>query len=205
MNDLTTHGWRACGSIPADTYLGDDGPLCDPCFDRRISESSGLPRLPEVPEPVVLTDADGRQIRCHHRMRRVATGIALELRQDGAEPGEGFVFAVLGNHDADLATLADALRRRAETEVGRRWLEPAAHRHGWQVADTEVAGRLVYNPDGGPYRVVVDGRAMSWGELGETLESFEGWCFRLVIEDRITDLRSDAEVVDLPSFRGHDE
>ena len=46
---------------------------------------------------------------------------------------------------------------------------------------------------------------MSWEELGATLESFEGWGFRLVIEDRITDLRSDADVIDLPSFRGHVE
>ena len=113
MNDLTAHGCRACGSIPADTYLGDDGPLCDPCFDLRIAELTGLSRLPEAPGPIVLTGADGQPIRFHHRMRRVATGIALELRQDDAEPGEGYAFSVLGDHDADLATLADALRRRA--------------------------------------------------------------------------------------------
>jgi len=31
------------------------------------------------------------------------------------------------------------------------------------------------------------------------LESYEGWGFRLVIEDRVRDLRSDAEIIALRS------
>ena len=39
---------------------------------------------------------------------------------------------------------------------------------------------------------VVDGRTMSWEALGLALEPYEGWGFRLVIEDRVRDVRSDA-------------
>jgi len=59
------------------------------------------------------------------------------------------------------------------------------------------AGRLVWNDDGGPHNVVVDGRSMSWEELGMALEPYEGWSFRLVIEDRVHDARPDAEIVEL--------
>ena len=51
--------------------------------------------------------------------------------------------------------------------------------------------------NGKPYNVVVDGRTMSWEQLGMALEPYEGWGFRLVIEDRFRDVRSDAEVIEL--------
>src|SRR5882757_6456611 len=62
---------------------------------------------------------------------------------------------------------------------------------GWTLAGEDVSGRLEWDPDGGPYRVVIDGRSLSWEEFGLTLGSFEGWRFRLVIEDRSADVRSD--------------
>ena len=58
-----------------------------------------------------------------------------------------------------------------------------------------MAGRLAYDPDGGPCRVVVDGRRLGWEELGHALASFEGWRFRLVIDDPAEDLRPDAQIV----------
>ena len=64
-----------------------------------------------------------------------------------------------------------------------------------------MAGRLVWNDEGDngkPYNVVIDGQTMSWDELGMALEPYEGWGFRLVIEDRVHDARSDAEVIELP-------
>jgi len=70
--------------------------------------------------------------------------------------------------------------------------------------DGEVAGRLVGNDDGdnrAPYNVVVDGRVMTWEELAMALESYEGWGFRLVIEDRVRDVRTDADVIELRSPR----
>jgi hypothetical protein len=50
-------------------------------------------------------------------------------------------------------------------------------------------GRIEVGAEDQP-RVVVDGRPLSWDELGEALESSEGLRFRLIVEDRITDLRS---------------
>ncbi|MDQ4097426.1 MAG: hypothetical protein M3144_06125 [Actinomycetota bacterium] len=63
----------------------------------------------------------------------------------------------------------------------------------------EVAGRFVWSddqPNGRPYSVVIDGRLLTWEEFGEALESYEGWMFRLVIEDRVDDARVDGQVVD---------
>jgi hypothetical protein len=175
--------------------LDDDGPLCDRCFDDRVSASMGMPKLPDVPEPVVITGPDGCRHVLRYRIWRAPTGIAVELREDGVPAGEGFEFGVLGDHDADVAALAARVRAEAEAEIGRRYLEPGPGGAGWRLAGGEVAGRLIWGPDGGPYRVVVDGRPLSWAQFGEALESFEGWRFRLVIDDPCVDVRSDAEVL----------
>ena len=60
---------------------------------------------------------------------------------------------------------------------------------GWRAAGDEVVGRIEVDTDCQP-RVAVDGRPSSWDELGEALESLEGFQFRLIVEDRIADLRS---------------
>jgi len=40
---------------------------------------------------------------------------------------------------------------------------------------------------------------LTWDEFGRTLGSFEGWRFRLIIEDRCDHLRPDANVIQLPT------
>ena len=128
-------------------------------------------------------------------------GIEVQLDETGVPVGEGYQFAVLGDNDADVDMLVAEVRTRAQAEIARQYLQRATHRHGWMVGDDdEVAGRPVWNDEGDngkPYNVVVDGRTLSWDELGMALEPYEGWGFRLVIEDRVHDLRSDAEIIEL--------
>ena len=114
-------------------------------------------------------------------------------------------FAQLEHHrqqhdEVDVDTLVQRVKVLAEREVAHRYLEPARHREGWATVGDEVAGRLVWNDegvDGRPFNVVIDGRTLTWEELGYALESYEGWRFRLVIESSIDDHRGDAEVINL--------
>lgn len=174
--------------------------LCDRCFDCRIAEQTGLPRLPDPPPPLVLVGPDGRRHRFRFRIWRAPTGIEVQLEETDVTVGEGYEFAVLGDHDANVDGLIEHVRQQAEAEVGRLYLEPAHDHDGWMV-DEEVAGRFVWNdeePSGRPYKVVVDGRTLTWEELGLALEAYEGWNFRLVIEDRVQDARGDTDVIPFP-------
>lgn len=105
----------------------------------------------------------------------------------------------------------EAIARR---EVGRQYLEPAEHRAGWRVTDgDEAAGRFVWSErsDDAP-DVVIDGRRLSWEEFGEALGSYEGWNFRLVVEDRVVEAEAggavevgpDAVIVPIGLARGLD-
>ncbi len=193
-----------CGEPDTSAFLGGVE-VCDRCFDRRMSAHTGLPRLPDPPPPIVLTGPDGRRHRLRYRLWRAGVGIEVQLEETGVAVGEGYQFAVLGDNDAEVDMLVAAVRSMAETEIGRQYLERTTDRHRWTVGDDgEVAGRLVGNDDGDngePYNVVIDGRMMTWEELAMALESYEGWGFRLVIEDRVRDLRTDAEIIELRSPR----
>ncbi len=194
-------GCEDCGDGDARMWLGDAN-LCDRCFNDRVSAATGLPRLAPAPvEPVVLTGADGRRHRLRYRVMRAPVGVEVRLEEVDVALGEGYEFAVLGDPDADVAPLLERVLATARVEVARRYLEPAEHRSGWVVGDEdEVAGRFVWNDNGEngrPFNVVVDGRVLSWEELGEALEPYEGWNFRLVIEDRVQEGRTDADVIDI--------
>ena len=188
-----------CGMADPRTTLGGVL-LCDRCTDRRVAAMTGHPELPAPPPPLEIMSSDGQRHVLTFRMWRAPTGIEVELEEAEVPIGEGYHFAVLGAHDANIDELVTAVQSQAKTEVSRQYLEPHPHRSGWFVRGDEVAGMFIYSEDsriGGPYDVVVDGRTLTWEELGEALSSYEGWRFRLVIEDRCVDLRRDADVVDL--------
>jgi len=47
----------------------------------------------------------------------------------------------------------------------------------------DVALEVGLEGEAGPYDVIVDGRRLTWGELGRALAPFEGWWFRLTVFD----------------------
>ncbi len=59
---------------------------------------------------------------------------------------------------------------------------------------------------GAPFDVVIDGRTLTWDQFGEALSAYEGWNFRLLIEDRVVqaeteaETEADAEVIDIARY-----
>jgi hypothetical protein len=195
---------RDCGSTDVRAHLAGV-PLCDRCFDERVSEQTGFPRLPDPPPPMNITDANGQRRVLRFCLRRVPTGIEVELEDAGVPPAEGYHRAVLGSHDADVAHLVARLRELAEADFAHHYLEPNRHRPGVVLADDVVEGCLTWSDDspsevGIPYDLIVDGRKLSWDEFGRALEGYEGWRFRLQLIDRIDDLRPDAVVTSFPDL-----
>jgi hypothetical protein len=161
--------------------------MCDQCFNIEIGRPMGLPGLPEPPRPFELNGPDGRRHRFGYRIWRAPTGIAVELEEATEPVLEGYHFAVLGAHDDDAIELFEKVRLVAEREVSRLYLENHQWRPGWIARDDIIGGWLTVGEDhvdGDPYDVVVDGRLLSWEEFGRSLEPFEGWRFRLQIEER---------------------
>jgi hypothetical protein len=73
-----------CGGGDAATFLWEIGPLCDSCFDARISAATEFPRLPDPPAPILVTGPDGRAHRMRLRLVRNPGGVCAEAVE---EPG----------------------------------------------------------------------------------------------------------------------
>jgi hypothetical protein len=151
---------------------------------------------------LVITGPDRRKHTLRFRLWRAPTGISVDLIEDRPGRGEGYEFRVLGAHDADITALIDHVRQQAITEINRQYLYRDRHTRQLAIGDRDqVAGRISFDPDGGPCRVVIDGREMDWDDLGHLLASYEGWRFRLTLCDPCDDLRPDADIVALPTQR----
>jgi hypothetical protein len=182
--------------------------LCDACYNDRVSALTGTMPLPSPPPPIVIVGPDGRSHRLACRVLRAPAGVEVKLEETGVAPGEGYDFAVLGDHDAQVAPLLGQVRRIAEREVARQYLEPSEDGIGWRVsASDEVVGRFIGSNEGAgaPFDVVVDGRTLTWDQFGQALSAYEGWNFRLQIEDRVveaeTEAETEAEVIDIARNR----
>lgn len=174
-----------CGAQPIRMFLATT-PLCDRCFDARISASHGYPRLPEPPAPETIAGPDGHRHQIAYRLWRSPGGIAVEAGE-GDRSSDGYFVQVVGPHDADVSMLVERVKAAIRRRIGRLDLEFSPTSDHWIIAGDDLTGRLVWREDGKPYGVVVDGRCLSWEEFGRALEPFEGWEFRLTFGDGLGD------------------
>lgn len=174
-----------CGAQPSRILLATV-PLCDHCFDARISAEHGWPRLPEPPAPEAITGPDGRRHQVAYRLWRSPGGIAVEAGE-GDRSSDGYFVQVVGPHDVDVSTLVERVKATIRQRIGHSDLELSTRGDHWIIAGDDLTGRLVWREDGEPHGVVVDGRHLSWEEFGRALEPFEGWDFRLSFGDGLGD------------------
>jgi hypothetical protein len=175
-------------------HLNSEGPFCDRCFDDRIAAHTGFPHLPDAPPPVEILDADGNPHTMVYRLSRGPGGISVRLVEQNPPPDGGYEFEEFGDHDADPTMLLDLVTVHADTEMAGRYLT-RSDTGEWQITHdegsfaSEVVGRIEQVEPFGPLTLVIDGRAVTWDELGRALSAYEGWQFVLHIADRFGDPR----------------
>jgi len=167
-----------CGK-PGARFSLDGGPLlCERCYDARLSERTGYARLPEPPGPEMITGPDRRRHRIAYRIMRSPAGICVEA-MEGPDRGDGYYVEIVGSHYDDV----DGLVARARAAIRRRIAHPELERSPfdghWTLAGWDLRGRLEWNDRGDPFDVIVDGRRLTWEELGRALDAYEGWEFKL--------------------------
>ncbi len=175
-----------CGGPDARHSIGGTS-RCDACLNAFLSARTGWPALPAPPPVETVDAADGRAVRLRYRLTWTPSGLmCAEAEEADLPPGEGFRFVVYGERDADPEEVLGRLRRVVRREVAHAYLEPSdigADR--WAIAGTEVVGRVDWSGhDADPLpSVVVDGRRLTWEELGRLVASFEGWGFSMRFDD----------------------
>ncbi len=147
-------------------------------------------------QPIVVADADEVPRTFEIRSMLVPTGHAMIAEETPRSERGGYRFEVLGDLEADAWELFQRLLETMRREMAVRHIEPAEH--GWRLTrDQRLVGRIEWDPetDGTEPLLVVDGKALTWSQLGRMLMTFEGFTLDARVRDSI-------EVVDGPLVDG---
>ncbi len=162
---------------------GDPGTLlCGRCYNEMMSVTMELDF--EHPDfvPISVADSTGAEHDFEFRTHlhgEVVKIDALEVRQGEVK---GYEFSVLGDAEKDPMDLFRVLYQRMRDELGKKYLTTDEQP---QIAEGNVRGQIEWDEetDGDLPRLVIDGRDISWYEMGRMLMSYEGWRFELEIND----------------------
>jgi hypothetical protein len=164
--------------------------LCGRCFNSAVAKLAGLKSFEHVRfEPIGMTDARGSSHDFHFRAHLFGSGVALDAFELRDGNPDGYQFQVIGDPEDDLLALLGRLVEKMRRALAVTHVEDGEF--GLQVnAGLTVRGRIDCDLDADDRMpvVVIDGRNVSWAELGSMVMRFEGWQFKLEFRDRSEEL-----------------
>jgi len=188
----------ACGAAlgPSETiHVAGEGPRCYRCFNSEIAERIGIdydePQLP----PIVVDDANGTPHTFLIRSILVPTGYEMEALETTEGDRPGYRFAVLGDFEADPWELFQRLYASMRDAVATRHVRRTEF--GWQLtSDQHLVGRIEWDPESDARLplVVIDGKALTWEQLGHMLMTFKGFTLEARVRDTIELVGDDPSV-----------
>jgi hypothetical protein len=140
-------------------------------------------------EPMKTPDSVGEVHEFFFRTRLCATGVAIDAFELRDGRPAGYQFQVIGNPTEDLLLLLAHLIGKIRRALSVRHIEDGGY--GLQIGDHDVVrGRIESDEatDGTLPLLVIDGREITWEELGRMLMTMEGSQFRLQIADQSEEL-----------------
>jgi len=182
-----------CGQITPSYEIVDYGSaergyrrLCSQCFNALVAKLDGIEGFENAKfEPIGLTDCAGEVHEFHFRTHLFGPGVALNAFELHDGQPAGYQFQIIGEPEDDLLVLLGRLIEKIRRALSLKHITDASQ--GPQIADHRVVrGRIEWDDasDGRAPRLIVDGREVTWNDLGRMLMSFEGWQFRLHLLDK---------------------
>jgi hypothetical protein len=178
----------ACGTTIAShdgAYVGNGEEtrlMCSRCYNDSIAEYLGLDYEHIKFDPVTLEDPKGVLHTFQFRSRIFSDELSLEALEI-TENDEGYEFSVIADADQDLYITFKSLFERIRLGLSRQDLEP--NDGGYRIKDGVVRGQITSEADdpSAPL-LIIDGKPISWEELGRMIPEYMGFCFKLEIFDR---------------------
>jgi len=156
--------------------------LCSLCFNARIAESTGFTGFENVRlDPIWMADCSGESHQFHFPIRLLGDGVALDAFELRGELPAGYRFQLIGEPHDDVLVLLGRLVEKMRRALSVRHIDFRERR----IIDSTVRGRIEWDEAQDEHMplVVVDGKEISWNDLGRMLLSMEGWQFRIDIAD----------------------
>jgi hypothetical protein len=164
--------------------------LCSACFNAEVAKLSDQAEFEHLQfEPVVMTDISGGVHQFHFRTRLSGTHVVLDAFELRGEHPSGYRFRVIGDPEDDVMALLGKWIGKMRRALSIKHIEDGAF--GLHIADHQIVrGMIEWDAasDGRVPLLLIDGREMTWEQLGRMLMSFEGWQFKLEIRDSSEEL-----------------
>jgi len=157
--------------------------MCSKCYNESIAESLGLDYEHVSFYPLTLQDLDGVPHTFQFHPHIFSDQLSLEALETG--PAEGYEFSVIAEAEQDLFVTFQTLFERIRRELGRRHIEPEGS--GYRITQEDVVrGQITDDPDSVEQMplLIIDGKSITWEELGRMLAPNAGFRFKLEIFDR---------------------
>lgn len=158
--------------------------LCSACFNTEVAKLGDLAEFEHIQfEPVVMTDISGNVHEFHFRTRLMGTHAAIQAFELLDEHPSGYRFQIIGDPEDDLMALLGKLIEKMRRALLIKHITDGEL--GLQIDKQIVRGIVDWDDanDGHVPLLIIDGRKITWEELGRMLMSFEGWQFKLEMCD----------------------
>jgi hypothetical protein len=168
-----------CGSVEH-----GDRQLCNQCFNAEVASAKGPENFENRRfDPIVMNACAGEEHEFHFRTRLLGAVVAIDAFEVKRGQPAGYQFQIVDDSEVELISLLGRLIERMRRRLSVKDLVQSDHR--LEIADRTVRGRIEWDEskDGRVPVLVIDGREVSWEELGRMLMTFEGWQFRMEIRD----------------------
>ena len=138
-------------------------------------------------QSIGIADCTGEMHLFHFVTRLLGNIVTLEAFEVQDGQSTGYQFQMIGDPEDDIFALLGRMVERIRKALSVKHINNAGDGHGLQIIDRTVRGKIECGNSDEDYSApsfVIDGKEVSWQELGHMLSSFEGWQFKLEIRDR---------------------
>lgn len=179
-------------------FTTDEGTtlLCTQCFNADVAVRLGIEDFDNHPiDPISITDAGGAVHEFHFQTRLMGDMVTLEAFELKEGGPAGYQFQWIGAPGEEIFIQLGRLVEKIRRTLATKYLDDS--QYGLRVKDMDVKGRIEadMSDEADLYgrrlpMMVIDGREVSWEQLGAMLMTFEGYQSKLQILDRSDDLES---------------
>jgi len=164
--------------------------LCSKCYNRRAAEYAGVDFTHISFEPEIFKDTDGQEHLFYfttHLFGDLVSMEAVEKTED--DELEGYRFCLIRKVEEGVPNLFNMFGQlivRIKRGLSKKHIETGKYSR-YQITDEGVVrGHITSDIKTGSRLpiMVIDGKEISWHELGMMVMSYEGFNFRLDIRDK---------------------
>lgn len=157
--------------------------LCTKCFNEAVAKHSGVDFHHLSFHPITLKDRDNKNHTFHFQTRLLGDHVTIEALEIQKGEPKGHAFSICGDVEDDLFALFAQLVERLRRELQRRHIEPGDLTRYQITKEDTLRGRITWDDDtkGEVPCLVIDGKELSWHEVGRMLMTYEGFHFKLEI------------------------